>query len=120
MFPTSGRPAIEIMMAVWSPGFYRVEDYAKRVEDLSAKAPDGTVLKVEHPEKNRWKVETGGKRQGRRELPAHLQAGRRSRPTTSARPWACSTVRRRSSRWSSKPAGRTKSSSSFRRPGNKR
>ena len=37
VFPTAGRPAVEIMMAVWSPGFYRVEDYAKRVEDLSAK-----------------------------------------------------------------------------------
>ena len=61
MFPTAGRPAIEIMMAVWSPGFYRVEDYARRVEDLSAKAADGTELKVEHPEKNRWRVETGGK-----------------------------------------------------------
>jgi hypothetical protein len=61
VFPTSGRPAIDIMMAVWSPGFYRVEDYARRVEDLTAKASDGTVLKVEHPEKNRWRVETGGK-----------------------------------------------------------
>jgi predicted metalloprotease with PDZ domain len=60
VFPTSGHPAVEIMMAVWSPGFYRVEDYAKRVEDLSAKAPDGTVLKVEHPVKNRWRIETGG------------------------------------------------------------
>ncbi len=49
------------MMAVWSPGFYRVEDYAKRVEDLGAVALDGTPLKVEHPEKNRWKVETGGR-----------------------------------------------------------
>ncbi len=61
VFPTSGRPVIDIMMAVWSPGFYRVEDYARRVEDLTAKAPDGAVLKVEHPEKNRWRVETGGK-----------------------------------------------------------
>ena len=61
VFPTSGRPGIDIMMAVWSPGVYRVEDYARRVEDLSAKAADGTVLKVEHPEKNRWRVETGGK-----------------------------------------------------------
>jgi predicted metalloprotease with PDZ domain len=61
VFPTSGRPSIEIMMAVWSPGFYRVEDYARRVENLSAKAPDGAELKVEHPEKNRWRVETGGK-----------------------------------------------------------
>jgi predicted metalloprotease with PDZ domain len=60
VFPTGGRGAIEIMMAVWSPGFYRLEDYAKRVEDLSATATDGTVLHVEHPEKNRWRVETGG------------------------------------------------------------
>ena len=60
VFPTSGRPAVEIMMAVWSPGFYRVEDYAKRVEDLAAKAADGSVLKVERPVKNRWKIETGG------------------------------------------------------------
>jgi predicted metalloprotease with PDZ domain len=60
VFPTSGHPAVEIMMAVWSPGFYRVEDYAKRVEDLAAKAPDGRKLKVEHPIKNRWKIETGG------------------------------------------------------------
>ncbi len=60
VFPAAGRPAVEIMMAVWSPGFYRVEDYARRVEDLSAKAADGTALKVEHAEKNRWKVETGG------------------------------------------------------------
>ncbi len=61
VFPTGGRPDLAIMMAVWSPGFYRVEDYAKRVEDLAAAAPDGTPLKVEHPEKNRWKVETGGR-----------------------------------------------------------
>jgi hypothetical protein len=28
------------MMAVWSPGFYRVEDYAKRVQGLSARTTD--------------------------------------------------------------------------------
>jgi predicted metalloprotease with PDZ domain len=61
IFPTSGRPAVEIMMAVWSPGYYRVEDYARRVEELSAKAPEFPDLKVEHLEKNRWRVETGGK-----------------------------------------------------------
>jgi predicted metalloprotease with PDZ domain len=59
--PTAGGPAIEIMMPVWSPGYYVVEDYAGRVADLSAKAPDGIVLKVEHPQKNRWRIETGGK-----------------------------------------------------------
>ncbi len=65
VFPTSGRPSIDLMMAVWSPGFYRVEDYARRVENLSAQAPDGAELKVEHPEKNRWRVETGGEQKVR-------------------------------------------------------
>ena len=39
--PTEGRPAVELMMAVWSPGFYRVEDYARKVEGVSARTPDG-------------------------------------------------------------------------------
>jgi hypothetical protein len=30
-FPTGKRAVIELMMPVWSPGFYRVEDYASRV-----------------------------------------------------------------------------------------
>ncbi|MFI5461013.1 MAG: M61 family metallopeptidase [Isosphaerales bacterium] len=58
--PTGKRPSIEMMMAVWSPGFYRVQDYAKQVEDLSARTPDGMALEVEHPEKNRWRIQTGG------------------------------------------------------------
>ena len=61
VFPTAGRSSVDLMMPIWSPGFYRVEDYARRVEDLAAKAADGTMLKVEHPEKNRWRIETGGK-----------------------------------------------------------
>ena len=37
--PTGQRPTVELMMAVWSPGFYRVEDYARNVHDLSAIGP---------------------------------------------------------------------------------
>jgi predicted metalloprotease with PDZ domain len=58
--PTGGRPSIELMMPVWTPGFYRVENYAGRVQGLSACAPDGKVLQVEQPRKNRWKIQTGG------------------------------------------------------------
>jgi predicted metalloprotease with PDZ domain len=59
--PTGRRPAIELMMAVWSPGFYRVEDYAKNVQVLSARPPNGTALAVEHTKKNRWLIHnTGG------------------------------------------------------------
>src|SRR5262245_19202202 len=58
--PTGGRDSVELMMAVWTPGFYRVESYASRVEGLTAKTPDGKPLKVEQPKKNRWQIESGG------------------------------------------------------------
>jgi predicted metalloprotease with PDZ domain len=58
--PTGGRPAIEMMMPVWSPGFYRVQDYAKQVENLAARTTDGAALEVDHHQKNRWRVQTGG------------------------------------------------------------
>jgi predicted metalloprotease with PDZ domain len=58
--PTAGRPTIELMMPVWTPGYYVVEDYAGRVRDLTVKAPDGSVLKVTKPKNNRWSVETKG------------------------------------------------------------
>jgi predicted metalloprotease with PDZ domain len=59
-YPTDGRASVELMMPVWTPGFYRVEGYADRVLDLSAKAPGGDALKVEQPRKNRWTVSTAG------------------------------------------------------------
>ena len=58
--PTEGRPAVELMMAVWSPGFYRVEDYARKLEGLSARTPDGMALEVEATRKNRWRIANKG------------------------------------------------------------
>lgn len=60
--PTSGRASVELMMPVWSPGYYKVEDYAANVRDLAASTPGGETLKVEQPEKSRWRVETRGAR----------------------------------------------------------
>jgi predicted metalloprotease with PDZ domain len=57
---TGRRVSIELMMPVWSPGFYRVEDYASRVEGLSARTPDGKALQVEQSQKNRWMIQTSG------------------------------------------------------------
>ena len=75
MVPTEGRPAVELMMAVWSPGFYRVEDYARKVEGVSARTPDGMALEVESTRKNRWRIANkGGATEGRRVLPAHLRS----------------------------------------------
>jgi len=59
-FPTDGAPAVDLMMAVWSPGFYRVENYATRVQSLSASTPAGIALTVEQPAPNRWRIGTGG------------------------------------------------------------
>jgi predicted metalloprotease with PDZ domain len=58
--PTDGRPSIELMMTVWTPGFYRVENYASDVQDLSARLPTGEPLTIEKPAANRWRIETQG------------------------------------------------------------
>jgi predicted metalloprotease with PDZ domain len=59
-YPTDGRASIELMMPVWTPGFYRVENYAGQVQGLSARTADGRVLDVQRPRKNRWTIQTGG------------------------------------------------------------
>jgi predicted metalloprotease with PDZ domain len=58
--PTAGRPAVDLMMAVWSPGFYRVEDYAGNVQEISARAAGGRVLAIAPAGKSRWRVEAQG------------------------------------------------------------
>jgi predicted metalloprotease with PDZ domain len=60
VYPTDGRAAIELMMPVWTPGFYRVENHAGKVQDLAARRPDGQALRAEQLKKNRWSISTGG------------------------------------------------------------
>lgn len=59
-FPTAGRECLDLMMAVWSPGFYKVENYATRVESISARTEGGTAVALEHPAPNRWRAVTTG------------------------------------------------------------
>jgi predicted metalloprotease with PDZ domain len=56
--PTDGRPEIEMMMAVWTPGSYLVREYARNVEGVAAADEQGAALPVEKTEKNRWRIET--------------------------------------------------------------
>ena len=58
--PTEKRARIELMMPIWSPGFYRVEDYAGKVQELTARTSEGKPLPVEQPQKNRWRIQTSG------------------------------------------------------------
>jgi predicted metalloprotease with PDZ domain len=50
-----------MMMAIWSPGFYGLQNYAQRVSGFTARAADGTVLEVTKPADSRWTVATGGR-----------------------------------------------------------
>jgi predicted metalloprotease with PDZ domain len=56
--PTDGRPEIELMMAVWTPGSYILREYARTVEEVSAATEAGEPLPVEKSAKNRWRIGT--------------------------------------------------------------
>lgn len=58
--PTAGRDTLALMMPVWSPGYYKLEDYAARVRALAAATPGGAPLPLQHPTGNRWQVVTQG------------------------------------------------------------
>ncbi len=58
--PTSGRPQVDLMMAVWTPGSYLVREFSRHVENVTAVDAGGRALAVEKSDKNRWKVTTGG------------------------------------------------------------
>jgi predicted metalloprotease with PDZ domain len=59
-YPTSRQPALEVMMAVWTPGSYLVREFSRHVERVQARDPSGRPLAVTKSRKNRWRVETGG------------------------------------------------------------
>lgn len=54
--PLAGAEAVELLMATWSPGFYRVEHYASRLSELVASDEGGRLLAVQHPEPNHWRI----------------------------------------------------------------
>jgi predicted metalloprotease with PDZ domain len=60
--PASGRASLDLMMPTWSPGYYRVEDYAANVRDVIAETLDGQPLAVEKTNRNHWRVGTRGER----------------------------------------------------------
>jgi predicted metalloprotease with PDZ domain len=59
--PTGDKPSVGLMMAIWSPGFYGIQNYADRVSDFQAKASDGTPLVVTKPSASRWTIAAGGR-----------------------------------------------------------
>jgi predicted metalloprotease with PDZ domain len=59
--PTEKKPSVDLMMAIWSPGFYGIQNYADRITAFAATAPDGTALDVTKPNPSRWTVTTAGR-----------------------------------------------------------
>ena len=59
-YPTEGRPSIELMMAVWTPGSYLIREYERHVEGVTAANPARAPLAIEKTRKNRWRVTTNG------------------------------------------------------------
>lgn len=51
---------VRLQIPVWSPGAYRVGDYAANIKDISATDTKGTPLRVFHPEPNTWDVSANG------------------------------------------------------------
>jgi predicted metalloprotease with PDZ domain len=60
LVPTGRQPAIEMMMAVWTPGSYLIREYSRHVEGVTARTAAGAPLSVEKTQKNRWRIVTGG------------------------------------------------------------
>jgi len=59
--PTGGLAAVDLMMPIWSPGYYREENYADHVDNVMARADDRASLPIAKTQKNRWRVDTGGR-----------------------------------------------------------
>src|SRR6201989_2397634 len=57
--PTDGRTDVDLMMAIWAPGFYGLQNYADRVTAFSAKAADGSAIEVTKSSPSRWHVVAG-------------------------------------------------------------
>ena len=62
--PTDGRPSVEMMMAVWTPGSYLVREYERNVEAVRATGASKNLV-VEKTRKNRWRITTEGAREVR-------------------------------------------------------
>ncbi len=45
-----------VALPVWTPGSYLVREYAKNVQDVSARSANGTPLKIQKIDKNHWEV----------------------------------------------------------------
>ncbi len=59
--PTDGKPEIEFMMPVWTPGSYLVREYSRQIENVAAvNGKTDASLILRKKDKNHWVVECTG------------------------------------------------------------
>lgn len=51
---------IRLKMPAWCPGYYRIMNFARKVENFSALGDEGQPLAWEKPDENTWKIKLGG------------------------------------------------------------
>lgn len=59
------KPTLTVQLPTWSPGSYRIIDFAANVAEVTAENDRGQVLTVAHPDKLTWSVVTGGAKEVR-------------------------------------------------------
>ena len=58
--PTGGKSSLNVWMAAWTPGSYKIRDYARFVEEITAHSPAGSPLQIEKIEKDKWQIACTG------------------------------------------------------------
>lgn len=49
-----------VALPVWTPGSYLIREYARNVQDISARSEDDSILKIKKIDKNHWEVSGKG------------------------------------------------------------
>ena len=60
IIPSTDQATIDLMMPVWTPGSYFVREFARNLENITARTPSGSELIIESTRKNRWVVKVSG------------------------------------------------------------
>jgi predicted metalloprotease with PDZ domain len=57
--PIDIQDSVILMMPIWGPGMYRLQNYGNGVAEFTAKGADGAPLGVTKPRGSRWVIQTG-------------------------------------------------------------
>ena len=63
IIPSTDQATIDLMMPVWTPGSYFVREFARNLENITARTPSGSALIIKSTRKNRWVVKVNGSEQ---------------------------------------------------------